>query len=81
MHTPTPTHDAGTLREDEFVTIVAPTIGAVMQQFRDSELGAKGYCIAGRVVRRAFKFADGAQNVDMFDGAEMVAATFARQRV
>lgn len=80
MHTPTPTHDTDISREDEFVTIVAPTIGAVMKQFRDSELGAKGYCIAGRVVRRAFKFADDAGNIDMFDGTEMVAATFARQR-
>lgn len=80
MHIPTPTPETGFSRQDEFVTIVAPTIGAVMQQFRDSKLGAKGYCIAGRVVRRAFKYADGTGNVDMFDGAEMVAATFTRQR-
>lgn len=64
--------------EEDYITIVAPTIDEVMQQFRVSELAAQGYCIAGRVGRHKFSYAGDADTSELFDGDRMVAATFIR---
>lgn len=74
MHTQT---DPAT-RDDEYVTIVAPSLGEVMQKFRDSGLAAQGYAIAGRATRHRFAFAGNGAGEDMFGGAAMTAATFFR---
>ena len=69
---------AALTRDDEYVTIVAPTLGEVMQKFRDSGLAAQGFAIAGRVARHKFSFAGGDGHGDMFGGTPMTAATFIR---
>ncbi len=63
---------------EEYVTIVAPTISEVMEQFRSSDLAAQGFCITGRVGRHKFAYAGERQPSELFDGAKMVAATFMR---
>lgn len=64
--------------EEEYITIVAPTINEVMEQFRASDLAAQGFCITGRVGRHKFSYAGERQQAELFDGAKMVAATFMR---
>ncbi len=74
MHSPAQNQTPDARLEDDYITIVAPTLDEVMQQFRDSGLAAKGYAIAGRVARHRFDVA----GVDPFGGAPMSAATFIR---
>lgn len=78
MQNPAQTSPMMNSHEEEYITIVAPTINEVMQQFRVSDLAAQGYCIAGRVGRHKFSYAGETQNTDLFDGNRMVAATFIR---
>lgn len=65
--------------QEEYVTIVAPTLKQVMQQFRTSDLRQRGFCISGRVGRHRFSYVGDQQQTDLFDGAKMVAATFVRR--
>ena len=65
-------------RGDEFVTIIASTLGDVMQQYRARGLAAAGYAITGQVGRHQFSVAASAGSADLFDGVPMVAATFRR---
>ncbi len=67
--------------QDEYVTIIAPSHGAVMDQFRERGLGAKGFAITGPAARHQFAFAgqgESAAVLEMFGGVAMVAATFRR---
>ena len=69
--------------KDEYVTIIAPSLRAVMGQFRARGLGAQGFTITGPAARHKFAFAGGhmareAKRGPMFDGVAMVAATFKR---
>ncbi len=66
-------------RNEEYVTIIAPTIGQVMQQFHERKLASQGYSISGRVGQHKFHYAGGEHESDMFGGARMVAATFIRR--
>jgi len=63
---------------DEFVTIIAPTMGAVMEQFKARGLASMGYAIVGRVGRHQFQLADGPEPTDLFEGRQLLAATFHR---
>ena len=65
---------------EEFITIIAPSMAEVMASFRAQGLAAKDYAIVHRAGRHSFTVADG-DNVatTLFDGALMVAATFARR--
>ncbi len=72
-------------RTDEYVTIIAPSLGAVMAQFRARGLGAKGYSIAGPSARHQFSYAGEnaakePKQENLFGGVPMVAATFRRAR-
>lgn len=78
MHSPTQTFTSTPAQEDSYITIVAPTLGEVMQRFRDSGLAAEGYSIAGQAARHKFAYAGDAVNVDLFGGVRMIAATFIR---
>jgi hypothetical protein len=64
--------------ENEYVTIVAPTLGEVMKKFRDSGLAAQGYAIAGRVGRHRFAMGGTDAGEELFGGSAMTAATFFR---
>lgn len=63
---------------EEFVTIIAPTLVGVMQQFKARGLAAAGYAITGQAGRHHFEVSDPAGNRDLFDGTPMMAATFRR---
>jgi len=66
---------------DEYVTIIAPSLGAVMGQFRARGLGQRGFTITGPVARHQFAYAGegGVEGpCEMFGGVAMVAATFRR---
>jgi hypothetical protein len=70
-------------RLDEYVTIIAPSLNAVMAQFRERGLGRQGFSITGPAARHQFAYAG--ENVaresehrDLFGGVAMVAATFRR---
>ena len=74
-----------TMAQDEYVTIIAPSLGAVMGQFRERGLGAKGFSITGPAVRHQFAYAgetitNEARQEDLFGGGAMIAATFRRNR-
>jgi len=63
---------------DDYITIIAPTINAVMQRFQESGLAAKGYSITGPVGRHQFAYVGDEAEVDLFGGVRMIAATFFR---
>lgn len=75
----TPISIATDSQEEEYVTIVAPTIAEVMQRFRDSDLAQRGFLIEGRVARHRFAYAGEATKEDLFNGELMTAATFVRR--
>ena len=63
---------------DDFVTIIAPTMSAVMEEFKARDLAALGYAIIGRVGRHRFQLAGFEGGAVLFGGEPMLAATFAR---
>ncbi|ESR26992.1 hypothetical protein [Lutibaculum baratangense] len=62
----------------EYVTIIAPTFEQVMRRFRDGNLAAQGFSIAGRVMPHHIVFDDGSGKDQVFNGAPMITATFVR---
>ena len=83
MTSQTSTLSTSQYQDDDYVTIVAPSIVEVMDKFRSSGMAAKGYKIAGRVCRHTFAFAGRSSSnedasAEMFDGDRMMAATFVR---
>lgn len=68
-------HTNGT---EEFITIIGPTLGEVMRQYRDRGLAAAGYAITGQAGRHQFAVAGSNDSAVLFNGAPMVAATFRR---
>lgn len=63
---------------EEFLTIIAPTLSDVMQQYKSRGLSAAGYAITGQAGRHQFSMAGPAGSTELFDGTPMVAATFRR---
>jgi hypothetical protein len=74
-----PAINAHPRQREEYVTIIAPTIGDVMKQFQARGLDVLGYAIMGRIGRHRFAFAQDDQSKEMFEGETMLAATFMRQ--
>jgi hypothetical protein len=73
----TPAHT----QDDDFITIIAPTLAEVMEAFRAQGLAERQYAIVHRAVRHSFTLAgQSTTTTALFDGAPMVAATFARSR-
>lgn len=68
--------DAG---ENDYVTIIAGSMAEVMSQFKAQGLADKHYAIVHRVGQHRFTVANGPETISLFDGAPMVAATFARR--
>lgn len=64
---------------EDFITIIAPTLAEVMDSFRAQGLAAKHYTIVHRVGRHSFRVAGGSRTTTLFDGSPMIAATFARR--
>lgn len=70
----TPTPEA----REEYVTIIAPTAGEAMAQFKARGLDREGYSIAGKIGRHQFSLVAGGGTADLFSGSGMFAATFRR---
>lgn len=64
---------------EEYLTIIAPSAGAVMAQFKALGLSAQGYAIVGRIGEHRISLVDGAGSIELLSGGGMVAATFARR--
>ncbi|WMT87058.1 hypothetical protein NO932_00195 [Pelagibacterium sp. 26DY04] len=62
--------------KEDFVTIIAPSMAEVMASFKSQGLAERDYSIVHRAGKHSFTMAGGQK---LFDGAQMVAATFARR--
>lgn len=62
--------------EEDFITIIAPSMAEVMAGFAAQGLAKRQYAIVHRGGRHSFTLAGGET---LFEGAQMVAATFARR--
>lgn len=69
-------HDIIDTANEDFITIIAPSMAEVMDSFRNQGLAERDYSIVHRAGRHSFTMAGGQK---LFDGAQMVAATFARR--
>ena len=76
----TDTHNHAGPADEEFVTIIAPSIAEVMNAFRKQGLAEQDYSIVHRAGRHQFTLVSGFdQSRDLFEGETMTAATFARR--
>lgn len=76
----TATHTHTEPADQEFVTIIAPSIAEVMNAFRKQGLAELDYSIVHRAGRHQFTLVSGfEQSATLFDGESMTAATFARR--
>ena len=67
-------------RDEEFVTIIAPSMTEVMNAFRAQGLAERDYSIVHRAGRHQFTLVSGVDRSEaLFDGEPMTAATFARR--
>lgn len=67
-----------TTEREEYLTIIAPTAGEAMAQFKARGLDLQGYSIAGKVGRHQFALVAGETAAELFSGNGMFAATFRR---
>ena len=64
---------------EEYLTIIAPTAGEAMAQFKARGLDVQGYAIAGKIGRHQFSLVGGEGSTELFAGNGMIAATFSRK--
>jgi hypothetical protein len=64
---------------EEYLTIIAPTAGEAMAQFKARHLDEQGYAIAGKIGRHQFSLVGGEGSTELFAGNGMIAATFSRK--
>lgn len=64
---------------EEYLTIIAPTAGEAMAQFKARGLDVQGYAIAGKIGRHQFSLVAGEASTELFAGNGMIAATFSRK--
>lgn len=67
------------IEREEYLTIIAPTAGEAMAQFKARALDAEGYSIAGRIGRHRFTLVGDDGSSELFSGDGMIAATFVRR--
>ena len=63
---------------DEYITVIGRSVSEVMAQFHAQDLSRRGFSILGKVGPHQFCIAQGDGTAPLFDGQQMVAATFAR---
>ncbi|GGE33809.1 hypothetical protein GCM10007276_08940 [Agaricicola taiwanensis] len=63
---------------EEYVTIIAPSAGEAMAQFKARGLDEQGFLIAGRIGRHQFSLVSGTTSTTLFADENLVAATFSR---
>lgn len=64
---------------EEYLTIIAPSAGEAMAQFKARGLDTLGYTIAGKIGRHRFSLVGDAGSTELFAGNGMIAATFSRK--
>lgn len=64
---------------EEYLTIIAPTAGEVMAQFKSRDLAGQGYAIAGRIGRHSVSLVSGGSSTDLVSSDGMIAGTFSRR--
>ncbi|WP_196260364.1 hypothetical protein [Pelagibacterium limicola] len=62
--------------DEDFITIIAPSMAEVMESFAAQGLAEREYAIVHRGGKHSFTLAGGET---LFNGAKMIAATFARR--
>ena len=72
--------DSADTPRDEYVTIIARTVSDAMRQFQARGLDARGFALMGRIDRHRFALVgEDRETSEMFEGENMVAATFCRR--
>lgn len=67
-------------QDEDFITIIAPTLAEVMDAYRAQGLAERQYAIVHRAGRHSFTLAgQSVPATTLFEGAPMVAATFSRR--
>jgi len=66
-------------QREEYLTIIAPSAGAAMAQFKARGLDTQGYAIAGRIGRHQFALVGESGTTELFSGQGLIAATFSRR--
>ena len=64
---------------EEYLTIIAPSAGEAMAQFKARGLDALGYTIAGKIGRHEFSLVGDDSSTEPLNGAGLIAATFSRK--
>ena len=64
---------------EEYLTIIAPTAGEAMAQFKARHLDEQGSAIAGKIGRHQFSLVGAEGSTELFAGDGMIAATFSRK--
>lgn len=64
---------------EEYLTIIAPTAGEAMAQYKARGLDREGYFITGRIGRHQVSLVEGGATTDLVAASGMVAATFSRK--
>lgn len=73
-------HEMSRTGNEDFITIIAPTMAEVMESFKAQGLAERDYAIVHRAGKHSFTLAGGGNPMTtLFDGAQMVAATFTRR--
>lgn len=65
--------------DDEFVTIVGGTAEEISRTFREQGLAEQDFSIVHRIGRHRLALAPGQDPTSLFDGRELVAATYTRR--
>jgi len=63
---------------EEYLTIIAPTAGEAMAQFKARGLDRQGYSLASKIGRHQFALVAGGTGSELFSGNGMFAATYRR---
>jgi hypothetical protein len=67
-------------QQDEFVTIIGRDFTEIANEFRAQGLAAQEFSIVHRIGRTRFTRVDGDKSETMFDGEQLIAATFQRRQ-
>ncbi len=63
----------------EYITIIAPSVRDAMAQFKERGLDILGYAIVGKIVRQQFSIVSSSGDESMFNGKPMFSATWKRK--
>lgn len=65
--------------EDEFITIIGADMAEITRAFQEQGLSDRQFAIVHRTGRHSFTMADAEGGTRMFEGRQLIAATYARR--